>query len=209
MKKIRLPFQKHSFTLIEIIVTVGVVALALPVLFAIIFTITREQLKLYRLTEVKRQGDFAMSTMTTLIRNNAIGIYSEHTLSAGSKQCKTAGQTYSPATDGGATDDDHMFFQDKVRTDYWFRFYYNATQIASASSVVSPVGLNTPRVKVSNLTMKCSRLNQFSPPLVNISFNVCYNTGTAATQDCGNASSRVEETSPILHYSTNVIMLNY
>jgi len=49
--------RNKSFTLVELIVAVGVVALVLPAIFNIFFVIIRQQIVLTAYQDMKRQGD--------------------------------------------------------------------------------------------------------------------------------------------------------
>lgn len=208
--------KKHGFTLIEILVVIGVVAIALPVMFAIIYSIMRAQIRLYRLTEVKRQGDFVINSVSSTIRNNAVAIYSKFDFTT--PICTTAGAPYvdqNPLNHNSSpTDAGGLFFKDKTSTDKWFRFYYNNAQIASASGtmiagVQTIVGLNSARVMVSNFVIQCARQNIVSPPIVQVSFDICFNVGTSSAQQCQNQNGRAEETTPTIHYQTNIVLKKY
>ena len=61
-----------GFTLIETIVVIAVIGLTLPVLFATILTLMRQQIKIYRLSQVKREGDYIINLMENTIRNRAV-----------------------------------------------------------------------------------------------------------------------------------------
>jgi len=69
--------MKKSFTLIETIVVIAVIGLTLPVLFATILTLMRQQIKIYRLSQVKREGDYIINLMENTIRNRAVTVHSE------------------------------------------------------------------------------------------------------------------------------------
>jgi len=69
--------NKTGFTFIELIVTISIVAFTLPALFAIVFSIFRQQAKITALQEVKKQGDNLLSRMKSTIENSALKIYSD------------------------------------------------------------------------------------------------------------------------------------
>ncbi|EKE14302.1 MAG: hypothetical protein ACD_12C00581G0001, partial [uncultured bacterium] len=62
--------MEKSFTLIETIVVVAVIGLTLPVLFAIIFILMREQVKINRLSQIKKEGDYIITLMENTIKND-------------------------------------------------------------------------------------------------------------------------------------------
>ena len=67
--------MKKAFTLIETIVVIAVIGITLPVIFTIILALMREQVKIYRMSQVKREGDYAINLMENTIRNKAVTIY--------------------------------------------------------------------------------------------------------------------------------------
>ncbi len=181
-----------AFTLIEMVVVLGVISFALPVLFAIIFTILQQQAKIIRLQEVKKQGDFVLSTMENTIRNYAISI---HTSSPTSENeiCKVPGLGESANV---------MYFKDKAGT--WFSYSLGSDKIASGSSNPPNAGgdLTTNKVKVSqngsNLFLSCVRKSAYSPAIISVNFKIEYNT----------VSTRPEETAS-LTYQTKIKLRNY
>jgi type II secretory pathway pseudopilin PulG len=185
---------KHlqSFTIIETIVVIGVFGLALPALFTIVFTILQQQTKIIRLSEVKRQGDFILNVIENTVRNYALSVYSEQSLS--NIQCATAGSSYIYPTNGS------LYFKDRFGN--WFRFYTltagGVNYVASEGAKVSSINLTTNKVQVNNLTISCTRSARYSPPIVTVSFATQYNT----------TSTRPEETAS-LNYQTKIKLRSY
>ena len=68
---IKINFQKKGFTLIEMVVVVGVIGFVLPILFAIVFLIIQQQARIYSLQEVKKQGDQALFSMRGTVKQYA------------------------------------------------------------------------------------------------------------------------------------------
>ena len=60
---------KKSFTLIELIVAVGIVGLVLPAVFSIFFSIIRQQLVLIAFQDMKRQGDSIQRNIKNILQN--------------------------------------------------------------------------------------------------------------------------------------------
>jgi len=180
---------KKSFTLIEMIVVLAIVGLVMPVIFAIIFGLARQQTKIYRLSEVKRQGNYVLNNTAVLIRNNAKSIHSTQPPSA--EQCATVDSLYSS--------NNSLYFLDK--NDRWFGFKLTSNKISSESG--NPADLTSTKVVVSGLTIGCKRTTLYSPATVSLSFDICYATGVGTC-----ASSRPEETAT-LHYQTKIKLRNF
>jgi len=183
--------KSRGFTLVEIIVVIGIIAITLPATFAIIFAIVRQQAKTFALKQVKREGDFVLNVMEAAIRNNAIGIFKDSSLSSSSEVCDQARIGDNPYTDNLG----NFYFAD--RSGKWFRYFLNNWSVTSQSAGVSPVNLSTSQVQVSNFSLSCYRTAAFSPPIISISFDVLYNSG------------QFREQFATLHYQTQIGMKNY
>jgi len=186
--------RKKSFTLIEMIVVIATIGLVLPALFAIVFTILQQQIKIQRLSIVKREGDYALSVMENIIRNYAVKIYSESSFI--NERCTTANSSYGPQNGSG------FYFKDKYGN--WFRFYLLSDLISSESSILNngaqgSVSLNSSQTKITNFSIQCYRTNLYSPPVVNVSFTIEYNT----------TSTRPEERVTSLNYKTKIKLKSY
>ena len=182
--------RKKSFTLIEMIVVIATIGLALPALFAIIFSILQQQVKIQRLSIVKREGDYVLNVMENTIRNYGESIHSTTPPNESNKICQSSSL------------ENASYFKDKFGN--WFRFYLNTTNsISSESSVLNnglpgSVSLISSQTKITNFSVQCYRTALYSPSVINISFTISYNT----------SSSRVEETASF-NYQTKVKLKSY
>jgi len=173
-----------SFTLIEIMVVIGVIGLVLPALFTIIFAILQQQTKIIRIQEVKRQGDFVLGVIKTEIKNSAISIHSGLPLTDLNKVCQT------------------MFVEEaacfKDRNGNWFRFYIpsGTTRIASISASGFS-DLTNDKVIINDFSINCYKPGDYSPAIVDIKYKICYNNGDSCS------SSRPEENMTIT-YQTKI-----
>ncbi len=70
----RLKYHHHSFTLIELIVSVSIIALILPTVFNIFFTMMRQQIVLNSYQDMKRQGDSVFDNVKNILQNRAVQI---------------------------------------------------------------------------------------------------------------------------------------
>lgn len=187
--------RRSGFTFIEMALVVAIVGLVIPVIFSIVYVILRQQVKVYRLSEVKRQGDFTLSTMENTIRNYA----------------KT---THSGVPDdtneicgGNGSSGANPYFKDRIDLSSYFTYALSSGKIASTSSVSganSDLTTDTVIVQLIGSTplIGCTRSSIYSTPVISINFSVCYNISGSCT------SSRPEE-SATLNYSTKVKMKSY
>jgi len=184
----------HGFTLIETIVFVAVIGLTLPVLFAIILTLMRQQIKIYRLSQIKRGGDYLINIMENTIKNRAITIHSA-TPSDENTVCGDAGIPYSSTSS--------LYFLDKDKQ--WFGYLFDSNSITSNSAdLTNPsIDLTSGKTLVSNFSISCSRNSLNSPALILLSFDICYDTGSGVC-----TSTRPEEITSI-HYQTRIKLRNY
>ena len=185
--------MKKSFTLIEMIVVIAVIGLVLPALFSIVFVILQQQTKIYRLSEVKKQGDAALSIIEDVMKNNGYGIYSEQALT--NEKCAVASSVYPAAA---PYDGANFYLKDKLGN--WFRFDLSNSAISSSSAhLIQPASLTNSKVVISSdHFISCSRTSLYSTPLIFIKFSVSYNT----------TSTRNEEIASIT-YQTRIKLKNY
>lgn len=175
--------MKKAFTLIETIIVVAILGLVLPALFAIIFVILQEQSKIYRLSQVKRQGDYVLDVMGNVVRNYAVQIYSDQAMTSANEKCVTAASSYNSSSS--------LYLRDKFGN--WLRFYSSGSKIASESAVLTSVYLTTGAINVSNFSLTCTRSSLFSYPVLNVLFTVSYNSSSSRPEDVAS-----------LKYQTNI-----
>ncbi len=183
--------KKSGFTFIEMVVVVATIAFALPALFAIIFTILQQQTKIMHLTEAKREGDYAMNVMENLIRGYATKTLTSYQSST--EVCATTAPSFPVTAQVGGFKNDN--------TGATFGFDGSSSKIASQSSVLNAnADLTDPtKVTVTGFSMTCTRTNPYSPPVINIQYDVAYST----------TSTRAEDITGKLHYQTAVQMKSY
>lgn len=66
--------RKKSFTLIEMIVVIGVIALLVPTIFAMTFALIRQQLTLFGYSELKRQGSLVQQSIRNTIATRGMSV---------------------------------------------------------------------------------------------------------------------------------------
>lgn len=169
--------HKNGFTLIEVTIVLFVVSLIIPLVFSILFSILFAQTKIRRLSEVKREGDYALSSMTYIIRNSAVGVKTGSgcdtaetsnwsNFSSATEVCGASGTSFTSASEG-----DDFCFENKF--DKGFKFYLSSNAMASSSaSLTSNVFLTSSKVQVSDFEIGCTSTGLFSAPVVSLSFTV-------------------------------------
>lgn len=185
--------MKKSFTLIETVVVVAVIGLTLPILFTIILTLMKQQLKIYRLSQVKRGGDYLINIMENIIRDNAITIHTTTPPSDANIICKNIGTSASGTS---------LYFLDKNKK--WFGYLATGNSVASTSAnLASPINMTSSKTIVSNFSIYCSRNSIYSPASILLGFDICYDTGGGIC-----TSTRPEEITSI-HYQTRIKLRSY
>ncbi len=69
-QKLKFKNQKSGFTLVEVLVVVGILVIIMVAVSTIFFTTTRSSTKTKIVTKVKENGDYALSVMERLIRDS-------------------------------------------------------------------------------------------------------------------------------------------
>ena len=188
MKKI-----KKAFTLIETIVVIAVIGLTLPVLFAIIFTLMRQQIKVYRLSQVKREGDYIINLLENTIRNRAVTVHSGQPTDV-NLVCQDANYPLSGTID-------NLYFLDEDKQ--WFGYLFQNNSIASKSAILTSPLTSSKILVDSTFSISCLRKSAYLPVSILLDFDICYDTGLP---NC--ASTRPEEITS-LHYQMRVKLRNY
>jgi len=170
MKKIQ------AFTLIELIVSTIIIAIVMPIVAAMLFSIFRQQIQVGKMAEVKRQGDIALSRITTLINSNA------STLWGASEICNVASPNATAITT----------FRDAAGANSFGLSILNGVLLVGPTYQAS---LTNSKVTVTNLLVQCRKISQFTKPLVNVSFTVTYN-----------APASTIDVNPSLNYSTFILI---
>lgn len=160
--------NRHSFTLIEMVIVVGVLGFALPVLFAIIFMIIQQQGRIYALQEVKKQGDIAFYSMKATMRQYGKIVAANPTL----YPFPTIMDACPIYTAPRPTPASVIYLYDRNMT--LFSYELKSGKIASNSAQNNILNgyLTDDKVTISNVKFSCYRTNQFSPPIVSASFTV-------------------------------------
>ena len=183
----------RGFTFIEMLVVIGIISVALPTLYAIFFIILQQQVKLIRLTEVKRQGNFVTNSIENVISRYASSI---HTAIPADSNKVCAITIPEVQTNYSGT----LYLKDKMSNYFYFNSTGNPEKIASQSSIPNTsTDITSSKVITSNFSSSCS-VSGFSAPLAVYSFDICYNLNGS----CGSAAEKVS-----LHFQTTVPLPHY
>lgn len=198
IKKSRAPrsFSEVGFTLIEAIVVVGVISVTLPVIFSILFVILQMQTKIFRLSTVKKEGDYILNLVENNIKDNAISIHADKTPPPDStnKVCDLETTTY-----GQSPTVTKLYFLNKAGS--WFGYYLDGTTLVSDSLLLGSGNLNSPKTQIINFSISCAKNNFYSPSTVSLSYDIQF----CATSLCD--QTRPEEIA-LLHYQTRIKLRN-
>lgn len=195
-----------SFTLIEVIVSLAVIGLVLPVIFSIVFVLMNQQAKIQRLKIIKQEGDYILNHISNQIKNNAIGVYGSF-LEKDYDNDPTFSCNFS--SNDGTTfyiiDKGKNFNTGKTDFNNWFKYVLSSdNKISSQSSTTTPVSdpvvLNSDNVKISQITppselapaipfISCKKdiTNDYSTPIISVNFRIEYKNQTASTRVEDNA----------------------
>lgn len=143
--------MRKSFTFLELVVTMGIIAFIVPSIFSISYIIFRQQMILYSFYDIKRQGDNVSQVIKTSLSTNARKIISSD-LNNEVDICPvitTPTPTFFP----------QLFVEDKFGNNYSFKLETNPAptpnRIASTGATI--VYLTNPDITVSNLVFSCYR----------------------------------------------------
>ncbi len=158
--------SRRAFTFIEILVVLTVISFILPALFAIIFSVLRQEIHLYAVKNLKTQGDYALQSMKNSIVQNGTDIIDEN-----------GQQNVCPvSTSPTPTPFPVLRIMGKSLEDF---SYSTLNDKIASESGTNTVYLTNDQVRISNLLFTCYRTNSFSPSIVTVSYIVsdsAYNT---------------------------------
>ncbi len=180
--------KQSGFTIVEMIIVIAVTGLIIPAFFSIVFVIIQQQAKIIALQEVKRQGDFILNTLENTIRGSAITIYDDNNLpvvDSALVEAKQVCDVIHNASFDQAPPLDLLTFKD--RFGHGFRFVIDGNKVASQSAISGATAdLSTDKVIISAVGadpfISCNISNQFSPPVVTVSYQVTYAVASIPTR---------------------------
>lgn len=167
-----------GFTLIEVVVVIAVISATLPAFFSTIYTTFKQQTRVTVLNEVKKQGDYVLNVMETLVRNSAGATHDGVGAALPGNQICNNLTSETPVA----------YFSDKNDPGKWFRFFLSGETIASESSILNngatgQANLTNSKVKITSLSVTCANNSFFSAPVVSLKFTIQYNTTSTKAED--------------------------
>ena len=169
--------KKAGYTLVEMMLVIALIALLMPAVFSILYVIMQQQVKIYELTETKRQGDYVMQLMKEKIMRDAIslrrdddGLFSA--IAVISNICNTSGSSFTSSTAQRGLD--FVFVQENGDQ---FQYVQSGNSIffrATGSSTIN-AALNNSRVNITNFQINCAVKSTYTDPVVSFSYTAQYN----------------------------------
>ena len=162
--------QNRGYTIIEIIVVVMMLGILLPAVFSILYAILQQQLKVYRITETKRQGDLILEFMKEKISRDGASIYAPGPVDL----CVTPGETIT------TTDGNNFRFRDDNNNTFWFNLTASTGDIRYRDAGINALLDNT-QVTISNFEIGCIRRRNNT--IVQFSYTASFNDLTPSIEE--------------------------
>ncbi|MFW5703247.1 MAG: prepilin-type N-terminal cleavage/methylation domain-containing protein [Patescibacteria group bacterium] len=197
----------RGFTLVEVVVVIAIISITLPVVFSVMTIVAKQQGKIFRLSEAKQQGDFALSFIRDYIQSNAEGINREYD-----------GTVYSfplcidPGSAAVTQNGSDFYFPKRQTPNEYFRILNQRATIAldgGGTREISQIFLDdngetkrltTNNVKIENFEIECYKKNEDANLFVKVAF-IIYYTGDS---DAFNLNTAAKDELAILNYKTVV-----
>lgn len=163
--------KNKSFTLIELIVAVGVVGLVLPAIFNIFFIIIRQQLVLVAYQEMTQQGDSVRRNIKNILQNRTAYITdSNNTETNMCPLITTPTPTFSP----------DLYIRDREgKFIHLYQAAVDGVQTIASDSAVENIlvptktyYLSSKDVIIPTVGFSCYHVNEFTPAIVTTQFTV-------------------------------------
>jgi len=154
--------KKKSFTLVELLVSVFIVALILPPVFAIFFSMMRQQIVLISYSDMIKQGENIHANLKHLIEDRSI-LITDSGFTANVCPLITS-PTPTPASTLYAIDTERAPIK-------LYQEVASPNRIAS-DSASKTYFLTSSGIVVSNLKFTCSRINDKTPSVVKASYTL-------------------------------------
>lgn len=154
--------KKKSFTLVELLVSVFIVALILPPVFAIFFSMMRQQIVLIAYSDMIKQGENIHANLKHLISDRSI-LITDSGLTTNVCPLLTT-PTPTPAST--------LYALDAEGTPIKIYQEIAAPNRIASDSASKTYFLTSPSIVVSNLKFTCFKINDQTPSIVKVSYTL-------------------------------------
>ena len=163
----------------------------MPVVFNIIYIILQQQLRIHRFTNVKKQGDYALTFVRDSITRDVWGVRDD----TGATQCSTPGSSYQNTT---ATDFVMNFDVNKMlifgQQNGYINYTVNDVDPSNGNIIeLFNTTLTDGTTTISNFRIECYKKTAATYPIIGFQFDIS-TSGAAPTQ----------QEDIVLHYQTRV-----
>ncbi len=160
--------KNKGYTLIEVLIVITILGIIMPAVFSILFAILQQQAKISEITEVKRQGDYALQYMKEKISREADGVIDNTGLLT---LCDN------PVQDTSATAGADFIFQGTSD----FNFYTNAGILMFNQGLLT-TPLTASPIVISDFQIACIKKSTYASPIIMFSFRVTFNRASQDVQ---------------------------
>ncbi len=174
-------FQK-AYTIIEVLVVIALLGILMPAVFSILYVILQQQIKIYEITETKRQGDYIMQLMKERIMregdrmiSDADGIFESSAVPQ--NICNNAGLGYNSSTPDPVTGEIGRDFVFVNENSDQFQYVLDGDDLRyrANGSPSFDVTVHNIRVNISDFQIGCVMKSTYTAPVVSFSYTVTYN----------------------------------
>ncbi len=163
--------RSNGYTLIEMMIVIGILAVIMPTVFSIIYILIQQQLRIFRVSETKREGDRIAFFVKDTILREAVGIYKKN----GADRCTSASTTPEQTNDGS----DFLLARTKTSSATGFSFEQTGESLIFHDlNDGTSEKLHGERVRVSDFQIQCLRKSNVSNPVVGVSYTVTFYDNT-------------------------------
>jgi len=158
--------RRSSFTLMETLVAVAIIALMTPAMFGMIYGVIRAQVRIYQLKVAKREGDYFLTIMENRLRNDVMVVNGD---TPDGEVCTSLVPSYSSPS--------IIYFTDRDGDSLSFALD-SASKRIKMTTTAGDSYLTSDAVSVSpidNVFFSCEKKGDYLGSLVRVQFTIQYN----------------------------------
>jgi type II secretory pathway pseudopilin PulG len=161
--------KTSSFTLVEMLIIITIVGILLPATFFIMSKILDQQLRIYKLVETKREGDYIFNFMRDSIRRDGKDLLAQTV--GWTPICTLAGSNYKSLTNG-----QDVRFLTPTTPQRYFRFYQVGTDLFyDNNGIISQLNSTKLITDAGLFDLGCYKYLSSNPAIITLTFRVTYN----------------------------------